>query len=220
MDSLPQGRQNQIQSPSVSSARSQGPKELVSLHFPAPWALAEVARRPGSLRFRPLNDGRVQSNQKGYSRYKSTRGQGYTPEGAQVESRRRPTPPSGTSREEPGGEAVTRPVPSLSAPVLEPGAPASGGKRKREKRGRSRPWAQGWGLGQGACGCSQDKDGAERLRATSNGGARRSPGGEVAKAPGFEGWAHTGGSGRVAGRIQGQDREHSVGAGENRDKSR
>lgn len=53
------------------------PKEQVSLHFPAPRALAEAARRPGSASFLgPLDGGRVQPTQKGYSRDKSTQGPG------------------------------------------------------------------------------------------------------------------------------------------------
>ena len=45
-------------------------------------------------------------------------------------------------------------------------------------------------------------------------GARRSPAGEAARAPVSEEGALIGGSGRAAGRMQGQEWEHSVGAGE------
>ena len=45
-------------------------------------------------------------------------------------------------------------------------------------------------------------------------GARRSPAGEAARAPGSEEGALAGGLGRAAGRLQGQERERSVGAGE------
>lgn len=43
--------QNLIQSPHVPSARSQSPRGQVSLHSPAPRALAKVAHRPGCQRF-------------------------------------------------------------------------------------------------------------------------------------------------------------------------
>lgn len=91
---------------------------------------------------------------------------------------RLPRGTAGKNREE-------RPSPDRS-PRGPPQSLKDWGKRRRDKQGRSRPWAQGGGLVQGVNECSQDKDGAVRLRATSNGGGRvGAPGGRRPKPRGL-----------------------------------
>ena len=126
-------------------------------------------------------------------------------------------PPYASLRDQPGGtERKGRPPAGPLKVHPSPGArsPRPWGKT-RDKRGALTALGAGQGSGTGSLRMQPRQRWSRKVaRHLQWRGARRSPAGEAARAPVSEEGALIGGSGRAAGRMQGQEWEHSVGAGE------